>query len=303
VLRAEVALQQGNFDAYLSATKEVYKQRELAEVQAFYDGLNIGVTKTEDNVHLSENGVWQNCTVAACPLPYHFTTELSADELNALPSSFFSDLGFESDNPTRTERGRLYWSKSSRKHSPPHRLYDLPAVIDEIDGYKAWYIDGGLHRDNDQPAMITKDDKKEEKGWYHHGRPHRENDQPAFIITQSDGYWKKEWYRQGKKHRENDQPAVINSAGDQEWWRNGMMERLGDKPAMITRYMDGTIGYSWFKLGQLHRTGDKPAVINPDGTQQWYRNGRRHRSYNRPAVIYPDGTEEYWVDGVVRLGH
>ena len=56
------------------------------------------------------------------------------------------------------------------------------------DGYKAWYLNGELHRE-DGPA-----------------------------VEGSDGY--KAWYLNGKRHRE-DGPAVDCSDGDKAWYLNG----------------------------------------------------------------------------------
>ena len=48
------------------------------------------------------------------------------------------------------------------------------------------------------------------KYWTVNGKLHRENDQPAIIGR----YGYKAWYANGKKHRENDRPAVSQSLFD-----------------------------------------------------------------------------------------
>src|SRR2546423_1788459 len=62
--------------------------------------------------------------------------------------------------------------------------------IVEADGFKAWYRDGQLHRE-DGPAVEYPDGHKE---WWRNGRRHRD-DGPA--IEYADG--SKEWYRDGRK--------------------------------------------------------------------------------------------------------
>jgi len=46
------------------------------------------------------------------------------------------------------------------------------------DGTQEWRMNGRLHRDNDQPAVIYPDGTQE---WISNGRLHRDDDQPAYI--------------------------------------------------------------------------------------------------------------------------
>ena len=69
-----------------------------------------------------------------------------------------------------------------------HRL-DGPAIIEHADGYKAWYVDGKLHR-LDGPAREWADGDKK---WYINGKLHR-LDGPA--AEYSDG--SKSWYVEGE---------------------------------------------------------------------------------------------------------
>jgi hypothetical protein len=62
-------------------------------------------------------------------------------------------------------------------------------MIEHPDGFKAWYRDGQLHRD-DGPAIEHQDGYK---AWYRDGQLHRD-DGPA--IEHPNGY--KEWYRDGQ---------------------------------------------------------------------------------------------------------
>ena len=79
------------------------------------------------------------------------------------------------------------------------------------DGYKEWWLNGKLHRE-DGPAI---EDSDGNKYWYLNGQLHRE-DGPA--IEDSDG--SKSWYKHGNLHRE-DGPAVEFFNGDKEWFLNG----------------------------------------------------------------------------------
>ena len=87
-------------------------------------------------------------------------------------------------------------------------------LIVDRDGRQLWYLDGKLHRDeNDLPAHIWPDGSQ---SWYRHGQLHRDNGLPAVIYK--DG--SQAWYRHGKCHRENG-PAIIRADGYQRWYRHG----------------------------------------------------------------------------------
>ena len=49
------------------------------------------------------------------------------------------------------------------------------------------------------------------------GEVHRDEDQPAVIFA--DGT--KWWFQNGRLHRDNDLPATINADGTNGWWVNG----------------------------------------------------------------------------------
>ena len=78
-------------------------------------------------------------------------------------------------------------------------------------GYKAWYLNGNLHREGG-PASEYPNWSKE---WYLNGYLHRE-DGPA--VEFSNGH--KEWWINGKLHRE-DGPAVEVASGTKKWFVNG----------------------------------------------------------------------------------
>lgn len=116
------------------------------------------------------------------------------------------------------ENGDIFWYKENT--CTPHREGDLPAV-ERVDGSKAWYQNGELHRDG-LPAIIQANGTKQ---WFQHYRLHR-TDGPA--IEFADG--SKEWYRNGHLHRE-DGPAVEGIFGAKQFWLKG--ERVSDQEVLI----------------------------------------------------------------------
>jgi len=71
-----------------------------------------------------------------------------------------------------------------------------------------------LHSFNDEPALIYAESGFRE--WYRNGKVHRD-DGPAVLWA--DG--QQEWWRDGKLHRD-DGPAVIYVNGQQEWYKDGL---------------------------------------------------------------------------------
>ena len=94
-------------------------------------------------------------------------------------------------------------------------------------GYKAWYKNGELHRE-DGPAIEFADGSK---AWYLNGKRHRK-DRPA--IEFADGY--KAWYLNGKRHRK-DGPAVEYANGSKAWCINGKRHR---EDGSAVEYADGS---------------------------------------------------------------
>lgn len=66
------------------------------------------------------------------------------------------------------------------------KLKDEIVVIDDRD-YRKWYKNGLLHRDGDEPAVISFNGIC--KYWYKKGLLHRDGGEPAVIL-----YNRKEWY-------------------------------------------------------------------------------------------------------------
>ena len=154
-------------------------------------------------------------------------------------------------------------SKEWRKNGKLHRDNDLPAKVHKNE--QQWYIDGRLHRGNDLPAIITEDGGKH---WYQFGMLQRNNDRPSIILADGCQFFTKNSIR----HRDNDLPAVIRPDNCKEWWINGKLHRDNDLPAVIRS--DGRM--EWRQNGLLHRDNDLPAVISASGYPDFYKNGNRY---------------------------
>ena len=77
-------------------------------------------------------------------------------------------------------------------------------------------VDGLLHRE-DGPALIT----YSASYWFINGRLHREGDEPAMVFSDQ---ILMSWWKNGKRHR-IDTPAVVHGGLDDEWWVNGVKYR------------------------------------------------------------------------------
>lgn len=78
--------------------------------------------------------------------------------------------------------------EDSRLIKIAHRLNDLPAYIAE--DAVVWFIEGNVHREADQPAVLHKSGTRE-------------------------------WHVNGKCHRVNG-PAIVHFNGDVEYWLDGI---------------------------------------------------------------------------------
>ena len=90
-----------------------------------------------------------------------------------------------------------------------HSVDDLPA-IEMLDGTRAWFQKGLLHRDG-APAY---EDAEGRKSWWRHGKLLREEG----PVDLKGGI--RAWYFDGTLHRE-DGPAVEAMDGRREWWTRG----------------------------------------------------------------------------------
>lgn len=76
----------------------------------------------------------------------------------------------------------------------PHSINDHSAEEIYDDNY-IWYKHGQIHRDNDLPAMVNKEDKHYQV-WAQNDYVHRDDGKPALLSRES---WK--WYNRGLLHR------------------------------------------------------------------------------------------------------
>ena len=70
-----------------------------------------------------------------------------------------------------------------------------------------------FHSYNDLPAKEYWGNRE----WYSHGKLHRDGDQPAVISAKGD----LEYYQNGKRHRDNG-PALIRKDGTCSWYKHGL---------------------------------------------------------------------------------
>lgn len=164
-----------------------------------------------------------------------------------------------------------------------------------------WSLPNGLyHRDDDQPALITPNGRKE---WWFNGLLHRDDDKPTIIFPNGT----QKWYKHGLVHRK-DGPAIIYNSQSYEYWDNGVelsytnsngsykVEKTHDgsrKTTIITPFSE--ITYNEYM--QYHSFDDEPSMKQIGGTWKWYKNGSLHRINHQPAVIMSDGSCEWWIDG------
>jgi hypothetical protein len=157
--------------------------------------------------------------------------------------------------------------------------------VEHIIDYHSNIESNKLHRDNDLPAYIEKDNGYFVEKWYKNGELHRENDLPAIIDNEGMKYW----FKNGKSHRTGDLPAMIDADGSKYWLRNGILHRDTDNPAEITMYRDNSADYGWRKNGNRHRDNDAPAFIatlyNKAISCRWYKNNKIHRDRDNPAEM------------------
>jgi hypothetical protein len=141
-----------------------------------------------------------------------------------------------------------------------------------------WMWDGVLHRDDDNPALVSDSGGMK---WYLHGVLHRDHDAPAVIH----GDGSREWWVHGTRHctdgsngSNTDTPAVMKADGRLEWWVHGTRHRdLTDTgiqlPAVISA--DGDMVWMW--RGRIHRNGPAPAVVHDGGSKAWVFMGRQYK--------------------------
>lgn len=70
--------------------------------------------------------------------------------------------------------------------------------------------------------------------WYRNGKIHREKDQPAMITNDGSLYW----LINGRFHRENGNPAIILEDGRKSWYNNGKIYRYESSEKTYTFTLD-----------------------------------------------------------------
>jgi len=186
-----------------------------------------------------------------------------------------------------------------------HRDDDKPAVIDKDNTVLIWYQDGQIHRDGDKPAYVSHGTIEGEY-WYQDGARHRDG-KPAYIQYKENQENNERWYQHGKLHNENG-PAIVGETSFQRYWLNGQQYKTKEEYEKAldifqnTKLKVNSSGtqrhYRKNDAGkwELHRDGDLPAVEFKNGTKQWYQHGSLHRDGDQPAsVLYDDDlVGEYW---------
>jgi len=110
--------------------------------------------------------------------------------------------------------------------------------------------DGELHRNNDNPSVITKDVIM----WHKNNKLHRKHNKPAIVRNSSQnssdyntyfqnlqecignmhfGFPKEEYFVDGLRHRDFDLPAVFFDKNHSIWYKDGLIHRDNNKPALI----------------------------------------------------------------------
>ena len=87
--------------------------------------------------------------------------------------------------------------------------------VDE-NGMIVYRLNGVIHRDGDEPAIIYANG---DRVYYVNGKLHRDGDQPAVIFSNGSV----EYWFDGKLHREGDKPAIIRTSGSKMWYTHGAL--------------------------------------------------------------------------------
>ena len=164
--------------------------------------------------------------------------------------------------------------------------------------------DGLIHRDNDRPAVILREDKNKEpfqKEWCQNGMLDRKG-APARIYNNG-SVKTEEWFEKVLAHRNNG-PTVIevipNGIVIKETWIKHGIEHREDDPSHIIR--DGEtkviVSENWRINNKLHRKDGPASIERHEQTgiatsETWFFNGEAHRQ-DGPAVIKRD-----WRSGEV----
>ena len=153
--------------------------------------------------------------------------------------------------------------KSYYKNGKSHRDGNKPSYTfrseEGVTTLLEWCKDGKLHRTGGKPARIDKwfgvdDEQYTEIGYYINGQLHSERGNPALITYHNNKVSDKTWYKHGKIHREYEPAKIMYKNGNKVflkmWYQNGIQHRL-DGPATVAYNPDGSVlNEFWFIYGE-----------------------------------------------------
>jgi hypothetical protein len=183
---------------------------------------------------------------------------------------------------------------------------------------------GQIHRE-DGPAIVAKDPTSgaiQEFAWYRNGLMHRDGENPAAMWEDDEGRTRHyEWYSQGELHRYNGPAELMLRMGDhdgpfevplvvsEDWYKNGKAHRIGGPASFYICDIVGAVLYeSWYEDGELHRIEGPAHIERKDDLSgelarvEWYRHGKLHRSDGPALSTFNEKTgavecQEYYLDG------
>jgi hypothetical protein len=109
--------------------------------------------------------------------------------------------------------------------------------------------------------------------WYKDGELHRDGDQPAIIFDSG----RKEWYANGIPYRENGLPHAENLDGTREWYE---VSRENGRIVWDTAIYETNTWKGWYSEGVPHRDERDseglllPALIRYNGIDEYYIHGK-----------------------------
>jgi len=227
---------------------------------------------------------------------------------------------------------------NSYKNGKLHSFTDengeyLPARVTSY-GDKIWCKEGLIHRENDLPALIEKDDRRQE--WRINGKLHREGDLPSIIYLNR--YC--EYYKNGKTHRDDDengnpQPALIEHHKQIRFFKNDIEFYLTEEQYYVLNLESPTLkedllnlldklnyrypdtinnirnsdnindiktiihtnnNYNIFYSHYFIKIIGEFSYTNDKGIEIHFKDGKYHREGDLPAKIYPSGRVEYYIN-------
>lgn len=152
-----------------------------------------------------------------------------------------------------------FWFNSDKKL---HRE-DGPAAIKKNNGesYECWFINGELSN-SEKPSFIWKyrsylgEILILQEIWYLNNKIHRDNDEPAIIMKNDIGTLVKIWYINGNNYRPSGKPSYIEYHNDKlyiERYTDEYGEEHRENGFSSVTYEDnGEIFSSWYKIHGFH---------------------------------------------------